>query len=167
MDRWVIRHTFGWLADHPQRLEELGLCAINLSGQSLGDSGLDEYILEQLREYWLPAEKISYEITETAVVSRLDQASRFISLLKRRGFRFALDGFGIGTSSFSYLKSQPVDFLKTDGCFVKNMINDPVDRAMVESDQILEQLVDLGVDYAQGFGIEKSSPLLAAGSTSS
>ncbi len=185
LDRWVIRNTFSWLADHPHRLQELGLCAINLSGQSLGDSALYEYILEQLRKYELPAEKISFEITETAVVSRLDQATRFISLLKRRGFRFALDDFGTGMSSFSYLKSLPVDFLKIDGSFVKNMVNDPVDRAMVESinrighlmglytiaeyvesDQILERLIDIGVDYAQGFGIEMPSPLVAASSQS-
>jgi diguanylate cyclase (GGDEF)-like protein len=185
LDRWVIRNTFSWLANHPERLEELGLCAINLSGQSLGDSAFYEYILEQLREYQLPAEKISFEITETAVVSRLDQATRFISLLKRRGFRFALDDFGTGMSSFAYLKSLPVDFLKIDGGFVKNMLNDPVDRAMVESinrighlmglrtvaeyvesDQILEQLIDMGVDYAQGFGIMKPSPLTAEGSGS-
>jgi diguanylate cyclase (GGDEF)-like protein/PAS domain S-box-containing protein len=183
LDRWVIRNTFGWLAGHPQRLEELGLCAINLSGQSLGDGAFYEYILEQLREYQLPAEKICFEITETAVVSRLDQATRFISLLKRRGFRFALDDFGTGMSSFAYLKSLPVDFLKIDGGFVKNMLNDPVDRAMVESinrighlmglrtiaeyvesDQILEQLIELGVDYAQGFGIERPSPLMMVGS---
>ncbi len=183
LDRWVIRNTFGWLATHPERLQELGLCAINLSGQSLGDSAFYEYILEQLREYRLPAEKICFEITETAVVSRLDHATRFISLLKRRGFRFALDDFGTGMSSFAYLKSLPVDFLKIDGSFVKNMLNDPVDHAMVESinrighlmglqtvaeyvesDQILQQLIELGVDYAQGFGIVKPSPLAAAGS---
>ncbi len=185
LDRWVIRNTFQWLAEHPERLQELGLCAINLSGQSLGDGALYEYILEQLREFQLPAEKISFEITETAVVSRLDQATRFISLLKRRGFRFALDDFGTGMSSFAYLKSLPVDFLKIDGSFVRNMLNDPVDRAMVESinrighlmglrtiaeyvesDQILEQLIDMGVDYAQGFGIVKPSPLVAVGSGS-
>jgi diguanylate cyclase (GGDEF)-like protein/PAS domain S-box-containing protein len=183
LDRWVIRNTFQWLAGHPERLEELGLCAINLSGQSLGDGALYEYILEQLREFQLPADKISFEITETAVVSRLDQATRFISLLKRRGFRFALDDFGTGMSSFAYLKSLPVDFLKIDGSFVRNMLNDPVDRAMVESinhighlmglrtiaeyvesDQILEHLIDMGVDYAQGYGIVRPSPLGVVGS---
>ena len=185
LDRWVIRNTFKWLASHPERLEELGLCAINLSGQSLGDGALYEYILEQLREFQLPAEKISFEITETAVVSRLDQATRFISLLKRRGFRFALDDFGTGMSSFAYLKSLPVDFLKIDGSFVRNMLEDPVDRAMVESinrighlmglktiaeyvesDQVLEQLIDMGVDYAQGFGIVRPSPLMSPNSDS-
>ncbi|MCU7929806.1 MAG: EAL domain-containing protein [Candidatus Thiodiazotropha sp. (ex Codakia rugifera)] len=183
LDRWVIGHAFKWLSENPQRLEELGLCAINLSGQSLGDGNLHEYILTQLRKYDLPAEKISFEITETAVVSRLDQAARFISLLKRRGFRFALDDFGTGMSSFSYLKRLPVDYLKIDGSFVCNMLNDPVDKAMVESineighlmglqtiaeyvesDQILEQLIDIGVDYAQGYGVVRPSPLLAAGS---
>ena len=181
LDRWVIGHAFKWLSENPARLEELGLCAINLSGQSLGDATLHEYILEQLRKYDLPAEKISFEITETAVVSRLDQAIRFISLLKRRGFRFALDDFGTGMSSFAYLKRLPVDYLKIDGGFVRNMLNDPVDKAMVESineighlmglqtiaeyvesDLILEQLIDIGVDYAQGFGVVRPSPLSSA-----
>ncbi|MCU7828536.1 MAG: EAL domain-containing protein [Candidatus Thiodiazotropha sp. (ex Myrtea sp. 'scaly one' KF741663)] len=183
LDRWVIRNTFSWLSRNPGRLEELGLCAINLSGQSLGDGNLHEYILEQLREFGLPAEKISFEITETAVVNRLDQATRFISLLKRRGFHFALDDFGTGVSSFAYLKSLPVDYLKIDGSFVQNMLNDPVDYAMVESinrighlmglqtiaeyvesDQILEQLIEIGVDYAQGFGVVKPSPISSVGS---
>jgi diguanylate cyclase (GGDEF)-like protein/PAS domain S-box-containing protein len=182
LDRWVISHAFRWLSENPQRLDELGLCAINLSGQSLGDGSLHEHILEQLRKYNLPAEKISFEITETAVVSRLDQAARFISLLKRRGFRFALDDFGTGMSSFTYLKRLPVDYLKIDGSFVSNMVNDPVDRAMVESineighlmglqtiaeyvenDQTLEQLIDIGVDYAQGFGVVRPMPLEMAG----
>ncbi|MCU7861968.1 MAG: EAL domain-containing protein, partial [Candidatus Thiodiazotropha sp. (ex Lucinoma kastoroae)] len=149
----------------------------------LGDGNLHEYILTQLRKYDLPAEKISFEITETAVVSRLDQAARFISLLKRRGFRFALDDFGTGMSSFSYLKRLPVDYIKIDGSFVRNMLKDPVDKAMVESineighlmglqtiaeyvesDQILEQLIDIGVDYAQGYGVVRPSPLEVAGS---
>ena len=182
LDRWVIRNTFDWLSRNPGRMEELGACSINLSGQSLGDGSLHEYILEQLRAFGLPAEKISFEITETAVVNRLDQATRFISLLKRRGFRFALDDFGTGVSSFAYLKSLPVDYLKIDGSFVKNMLNDPVDRAMVESinrighlmglqtiaeyvesDQILEQLIEIGVDYAQGYGVMKPRPLTSIG----
>ena len=182
IDRWVIGNTFSWFSQHRERLAELGLCAINLSGQSFGDSGLPEYILEQLRRYDLPAEKFSFEITETAVVSRLDQATRFISLLKRKGFHFALDDFGTGMSSFAYLRSLPVDYLKIDGSFVRNMLNDPVDRVVVESinqighmmglqtiaeyvesEQIMEQLIEIGVDYAQGFGIERPSPLSAMG----
>jgi diguanylate cyclase (GGDEF)-like protein/PAS domain S-box-containing protein len=181
LDRWVVSHAFRWLSENPQRLQELGLCAINLSGQSLGDGSLHEHILEQLRKYNLPAEKISFEITETAVVSRLDQAARFISLLKRRGFRFALDDFGTGMSSFTYLKRLPVDYLKIDGSFVSNMVHDPVNKAMVESineighlmglqtiaeyvenDETLEQLIDIGVDYAQGFGIVRPMPLETA-----
>lgn len=178
VDRWVIGEAFRWLSENPDRLDELGLCAINLSGQSLGESNLHEYILEQLRYYNLPAEKISFEITETAVVSRLDQAARFMSLMKRRGFRFALDDFGTGMSSFAYLKHLPVDYLKIDGSFVRNMLNDPIDLAMVESinhvghlmglqtiaeyvenDQTLEHLIDIGVDYAQGYGVVHPLPL--------
>jgi EAL domain-containing protein (putative c-di-GMP-specific phosphodiesterase class I) len=182
LDRWVISNTFAWLADNPGRLEELGACSINLSGQSLGDGSMHEYILDQLRQHGLPAEKILFEITETAVVNRLDQAVRFMSLLKRRGFRFALDDFGTGVSSFAYLKSLPVDYLKIDGSFVKNMMNDPVDRAMVESinrighmvglitvaeyvesDEIMEGLIEIGVDFAQGYGVARPKPLAMAG----
>jgi diguanylate cyclase (GGDEF)-like protein len=182
LDRWVIRNTFSWLADNPARLEELGACSINLSGQSLGDGSMHEFILEQLRHFALPAEKILFEITETAVVNRLDQAVRFMSLLKRRGFRFALDDFGTGVSSFAYLKSLPVDYLKIDGSFVKNMMDDPVDRAMVESinrighmvglttvaeyvesDEIMEGLIEIGVDFAQGYGVARPKPLAMVG----
>jgi EAL domain-containing protein (putative c-di-GMP-specific phosphodiesterase class I) len=182
LDRWVISNTFAWLADNPGRMEELGACSINLSGQSLGDGNMHEFILEQLRQYGLPAEKILFEITETAVVNRLDQAVRFMSLLKRRGFRFALDDFGTGVSSFAYLKSLPVDYLKIDGSFVKNMLNDPIERAMVESinrigqmvglktiaeyvesDEIMEGLIEIGVDFAQGYGVARPKPLTMAG----
>ncbi len=182
LDRWVIRNTFSWLADNPTRLEELGACSINLSGQSLGDGNMHEFILEQLRQFSLPAEKVLFEITETAVVNRLDQAVRFMSLLKRRGFRFALDDFGTGVSSFAYLKNLPVDYLKIDGSFVKNMMNDPVDRAMVESinrighmvglitvaeyvesDEIMQGLIEIGVDFAQGYGVARPKPLAMAG----
>lgn len=178
LDRWVIKTAFQWLVENPARLNQIGTCAINLSGQSLGDGNLHEFIIEERRRYQLPAEKICFEVTETAAVSSLDQAIHFMSLLRKLGFRFALDDFGTGMSSFEYLKNMPVDFLKIDGSFVKDILNDPVDRAMVdsinrighlmgletiaeyvESQKILEELRIIGVDYAQGYGIAKPEPL--------
>jgi EAL domain-containing protein (putative c-di-GMP-specific phosphodiesterase class I) len=122
--------------------------------------------------------KFCFEITETAAVSNFRKASLFIDNVTRIGCSMALDDFGSGLSSFGYLKGLNVDFLKIDGSFVKDMVNDPIDRAMVESinqighvmkkktiaefvenDEILEQLRILGVDYAQGYGIEKPKPL--------
>jgi diguanylate cyclase (GGDEF)-like protein/PAS domain S-box-containing protein len=178
LDQWVIRQTFQWLSEHPVRLEELGCCAINLSAQSMNDSVLHEYILAKLHEYKLPADKISFEITETAVVHRLGRAKRFINLLKKQGFRVGLDDFGAGISSYTYLKHLPVDYLKIDGGVVCNILSDPVSRTVVDSinqighlmgvqtvaesvedDQILEHLIDIGVDYAQGYAVVQPTPL--------
>ena len=178
LDRWVINTAFSWLAEHPQVIEKMSFCSINLSAQSLGDERLHEYILDELSRSGLDAEKICFEVTETAAVSRLDQAILFISKLKSLGCRFALDDFGTGMSSFSYLKNLPVDYLKIDGSFVRDITGDPIDRAMVssineighlmglttiaeyvENDQIRSELCRLGVDYAQGFGISRPDTL--------
>jgi diguanylate cyclase (GGDEF)-like protein/PAS domain S-box-containing protein len=178
LDRWVINKTFSWLQEAQARGKRLGLCAINLSGHSLGDSGLKEYIVDQINTYGIPAEKVCFEITETAAVSRLDQAIHFIGDMRELGCRFALDDFGTGMSSFAYLKNLPVDFLKIDGSFVKDILEDPVDCGMVESinqighlmglrtiaeyvenDRIRKRLAQIGVDYAQGFGVAKPGPL--------
>ncbi|MBL3599802.1 MAG: EAL domain-containing protein [gamma proteobacterium endosymbiont of Lamellibrachia anaximandri] len=178
LDRWVIDATFQWLADNPTRVADIELCAINLSGQSLGDNSLPGYITDKLNHYNLDANTICFEVTETAAVSRLDQAIHFITNLKHIGCRFALDDFGTGMSSFAYLKNMPVDYLKIDGSFVKDIADDPIDRAMVESiseighlmgletigeyvenDAIRKILTSIGVDYAQGFGIAKPQPL--------
>jgi len=181
LNRWVIRNTFSWLSQEHTRLQQVEMCSINLSGNSLGEGGLHEFIIEQRRYYGIPAGKICFEVTETAAVSRLDQAIHLIGLLKKLGFHFALDDFGTGMSSFAYLKSLPVDYLKIDGGFVKDILVDPVDRAMVasineighlmglktiaeyvENDQILGQLEEIGVDYAQGFAITRPVPLESA-----
>ena len=178
LDRWVINTAFSWMAEHPAAVERMGFFSINLSGQSLGDEKLHEYIVSELNRSGLTADKVCFEITETAAVSRLDQAINFISRLKRLGCRFALDDFGTGMSSFAYLKNLPVDFLKIDGSFVKDIVSDPIDRAMVvsineighlmglqtiaeyvENDAIRKELSIVGVDYAQGFGISRPGPL--------
>ena len=169
VDRWVIRHTFGALEKGAEALSSLDLCAINLSGQSLSDPEFLDDVIELLNAATVPADRLCFEITETAVVENFDSARAFIAALKQRGCRFALDDFGSGMSSYSYLKQLPVDYLKIDGSFVRGMLEDPIDRAVVESinqighdldmktiaefvesEEILNALTEVGVDYAQG-----------------
>ncbi len=172
LDRWVVRKAFEWLRRHPQHLERVLVCSINLSGNSLGDDEFLEFVIRQLDESEIPPAKICFEITETAAIANLTSATHLIKALKELGCRFALDDFGSGLSSFAYLKNLPVDFLKIDGMFVKDMVDDPIDFAMVkaindmghvmgkktiaefvENDAILARLRALGVDYAQGYGV--------------
>ena len=139
---------------------------------------------QDLREDKVPG-MICFEITETAAIANLDAATEFIHELKRQGCRFALDDFGSGLSSFSYLKNLPVDYLKIDGSFVRGIETDEIDHAMVgsihqlatlmgiktiaefvENDGILHALADIGIDYAQGYGIAKPRPLQDKGSSS-
>jgi EAL domain-containing protein (putative c-di-GMP-specific phosphodiesterase class I) len=178
LDRWVIQTALSWLQEAQDKGLRLGLCSINLSGHSLADSGLKDFIVNQLDGYNIPAEKICFEITETAAVSRLDQAIHFIGEMRDLGFSFALDDFGTGMSSFAYLKNLPVDFLKIDGSFVRDILDDPVDCGMVESinqighlmglktiaeyvenGHVRERLAEIGVDYVQGFGVAMPEPL--------
>ena len=167
-----------WLGDNPAEQDSLGLCSINISGHTLVDEHFLGFVEAQLDAHTLPASKLCFEITETAAIANLAVAKNFIAVLKARGCRFALDDFGSGLSSFAYLKNLDVDYLKIDGMFVRDMVDDPIDCAMVksineigqvmgmktiaefvENDDILEQLRHIGVDYAQGFGIHKPEPM--------
>ncbi len=177
IDRWVIRAVFATLRD-PDAIPPSACVAINISGQSLGDRHFLEFVEQQIEERAVPIERICFEITETAAISNLSHAMRFFSALKQRGCCFALDDFGSGLSSFAYLKSLPVDFLKIDGSFIKDMAQNPIDRAMVEAIHrighvmgiktiaesvenacILSQLSAIGVNYAQGYEVGKPRPL--------
>ena len=168
---------FKWLVDNPGSTEQR-CYAINISGQSLGDEHFIEFVIDQFHGSGVPAEAICFEVTETAAIANLTRAMRFISILKGLGCRFSLDDFGSGMSSFAYLKNLQVDSVKIDGAFVRDMVTDAVDHAMVEAinrighvmgiqtvaefvenDAILEKLRLLGVDYAQGYGIHKPAPL--------
>lgn len=177
IDLWVIEKTFNLLSDNKSFLNQIDFCSINLSGSSLSDPDILDFITSQIKHYEVDARKICFEITETAAILNLNNATRFISSLKKLGCHFALDDFGSGLSSFAYLKNLPVDFLKIDGIFVKDIADDPIDHAMVrsineigqvmgmktiaefvENDIIKGMLKEIGVDYAQGYGIEKPVP---------
>ena len=178
MDRSVISHLFEWLADRPDFLNNLSVCSVNLSGVSLSEESMPTFISEQFNLWAIPTHKICFEITETAAIANLSSATKFINHLRERGSLFSLDDFGSGLSSFAYLKNLPVDFLKIDGFFVKDIVDDEVDLAMVrainevghimgkktiaefvENEEIFNLLNELGVDYAQGYGISKPVPL--------
>jgi diguanylate cyclase (GGDEF)-like protein/PAS domain S-box-containing protein len=185
IDRWMIEHALRWLVSEADEREKLELCSINLSGQSLGDDKFLPFVIDHFHRSGIDASKICFEITETAAIASFSQANRFIHALKELGCRFALDDFGTGLSSFGYLKHFPVDFLKIDGSFVKEILHDPIDREMVrsineighltgkqtiaefaENMEIVEMLRSLGVDYAQGYAIATPQRVmkLAAGS---
>jgi diguanylate cyclase (GGDEF)-like protein/PAS domain S-box-containing protein len=181
IDRWVIENAFRWLVSEADERERLALCSINLSGQSLGDDKFLPFVIEQFQKSGLDASKICFEITETAAVASFSQANRFIQALKELGCKFALDDFGTGLSSFGYLKHFPVDFLKIDGSFVREILHDPIDREMVrsineighltgkqtiaefaENAEIIQMLTSIGIDYAQGYGISQPARVLKA-----
>lgn len=178
LDKWVVSTALDWLFSNPRHLDKLSLCSINLSGHSLGDEYLLDYLVGRLKDQHLLTGKLCFEVTETAAIANLHNALHFIRTLKDIGCRFALDDFGSGLSSFAYLKKLPVDFLKIDGIFVEDIASDPVSLAMVrsinevghvmgmetiaefvENDQILAQLRSIGVNYAQGYGIGRPRPL--------
>lgn len=191
IDRWVIRavcHHIQSVRDSLPPLEALAesrrrapaLYSINLSGMSLADTGLQDYITEQFVHYAIAPEQICFEITETAVIANLPKAQVFMHKLKALGCRFSLDDFGSGFSSFGYLRALPVDYLKIDGVFVRDIATNAINRAMVkainevghvmglqtvaeyvEDAATLAVIRDLGVDYAQGYAVGSLRPLTA------
>lgn len=177
VDRWVIHtalHSY-----HETFGEKSGVhIAINLSGNSLNDDKLLPFIKDELASSEVDPQYVCFEITETAAINNLTQASHLIKELKTIGCCFALDDFGSGLSSFTYLKNLPVDYLKIDGSFVTDMSNDTIDYAMVEainqmghvmgigtiaecaeSEEVVEQLRKLGVDFAQGYAMGSPMPM--------
>jgi diguanylate cyclase (GGDEF)-like protein len=179
LDRWVVRAALERLA----RTDTAGgTYFINLSGATVGDEQFAAYVMEQLRLHGVAGTRVGFEITETAVIANLASAVRFIEQVKKLGCQVALDDFGAGLSSFSYLKAIPADYLKIDGGFIKDMLDDPMDHAIVESVNhighvaglqtiaefvetapVRQRLAELGVDYAQGFGVHRPAPLGEAG----
>lgn len=178
LDRKIINETFSFIHKYTDHDEDNTHFSINLSGNTLTDKEIVEDIKDMVRKYDINTKTICFEITETAAIKNLQQARKLIKNLKAAGFKFALDDFGSGLSSFQYLKNLPVDFLKIDGSFVADMVNNNIDHAMVaainevghnmgiatiaeyvENEQIIKKLQNLKVDFAQGYGIEQPQPL--------
>jgi len=174
LDCWVVKQTFILLLDNPVFLKQINFISINLSGQSFADETFLSFVIAQLQKSGIDGRKICFEITETAAISNLNEADKFIAEIRQYGCRFALDDFGSGLSSFAYLKNLPVDYLKIDGMFVKDITDDPIDHAMVKSineigqvmgmqtiaefvekDETKGMLKAIGVNHAQGYGIGK------------
>lgn len=174
VDRWVIRNAFEWIARHEDELLGIGGFTINLSGPSLNDERLIRYVNEQAERTGVPMRRICFEITETAGIASLSDASDFINVIKSTGCKFSLDDFGSGMSSYAYLKNLPVDFLKIDGAFVRDLSEDTSDFAVVksmcevghfmekaviaefaQSERTIELLREIGVDYVQGYAVER------------
>lgn len=176
IDRWVIRNTLELLGS--ASCPAGGRCFLNISGQSLGEESFLSFVSARFGESAVPPERICFELTETSAIADLPRALRFFSEFRRLGCSFALDDFGSGLASFSYLKNLPVDFVKIDGEFVREMTTDPIQHAIVDSineiahamgirtvaesvedEATLEELRRLGVDYAQGFWLAEPEPL--------
>ena len=178
IDKWVVSHVFEWLEQHYHSLPHLNYLAINLSGASIGDEGMLAYIRTKLSAASFNQEMIKFEITETAAIANLKQAHHFINSVLALGCQFSLDDFGSGLSSFAYLKNLPVQSIKIDGMFVKDMHVDPLDYEMVksindighvmgletiaefvESEEIWQKLKAIGVNYGQGYHLGKPAPI--------
>jgi diguanylate cyclase (GGDEF)-like protein/PAS domain S-box-containing protein len=177
IDFWVINKVFELIKENPEFLKKNDSCSINLSGQSLTDMKFQEFVISKLIDSGFSLEKICFEITETAAISNLNAAKLFLTKIKELGCKFSLDDFGSGLSSFGYLKNFEVDYLKIDGMFVRDIIDDPIDHAMVksineigqvmgmktvaefvENDVIKGMLTEIGVNFAQGYGLGKPIP---------
>ncbi|MGI9203369.1 MAG: putative bifunctional diguanylate cyclase/phosphodiesterase [Woeseiaceae bacterium] len=179
LDRWVIHNTLRWLGSCWAAISACNpVFCINLSGQSLTNPGFPTFVLDEINSMGVPPENICFEITETAAISNIDEATAFMQGLREIGCSFSLDDFGAGLSSFGYLKNLPVDYLKIDGSFVREMRTDPVSRSMVTAicqiaktmklatvaefvgdEETIELLRQIEVDFVQGYYIGEPEPL--------
>ncbi|MDX1443778.1 MAG: EAL domain-containing protein, partial [Gammaproteobacteria bacterium] len=178
MDRWVLEESLRWLAENPVARKRIASLSINLSGLTFSERGFADEVLTLLKQYNLGGDQICFEITETATITNMAAARELIGTLQAMGCRFALDDFGMGFASFAYLNSFPVDCVKIDGTFVRDMDTNHVHRAMVrsindiahamgketvaefvENEKVWQMLSELGVDYGQGFGVGRPQAL--------
>jgi diguanylate cyclase (GGDEF)-like protein len=182
VDRWVIQEALRLLAPHAELLADCPVVfTINVSGQSLGEDGFADLVIEQIRGSGLPAKVFCFELTESAAIANLAHAEVVMKRLREFGCTIALDDFGTGLSSLAYLRALPVDMLKIDGSFVRDVLKDPRAESMVqaiaqlarsmnlvtvaeyvETDEIRLRIAQLGVDYGQGFGIARPAPFADA-----
>lgn len=178
LDRWVLRKVLATMIANPRVLDQIETCAINLSAHSLVNEGFADFAVAEIQRSGIAPEKICFEITETAVITDVTLAIRFISSLRALGCRFSLDDFGSGQSSFQYLRTLEVEFIKIDGFFVRNLLGQDDQIAIVrsicqlahalgkkciaesvESTNVRDQLLALGADYVQGTAVSLQMPL--------
>ena len=174
IDRWVFKASIKKLDENKSLFDHVDILSINISGATLCEPTFRKYVITIFEKYNVPAEKICFEITETVAVSNVIEANNFIDALRKLGCKFALDDFGTGFSSFDHLKNLPVDYVKIDGSFIKDINSNPIDYEMVEalhkisklmnietiaefveSQEILDTLNKIGITYAQGYAISK------------
>ena len=178
VDRWVVQTALTALGRGGIRIPPGRSLAINLSGQTLGDPAFLEFVVDCLDRTGVIPQQLCFEVTESAVITNIDHAKRFIGVLHGIGCRFALDDFGRGLSSFANLKNLSIDYLKIDGSFIRNLASDSVNQAMVaamvklartlnfkviaeqvEDSAALEAARSMGVDFLQGFQLGRPQPL--------
>ena len=174
VDRWVVTAAFEWMENTLLKVGQVHGFSINLSGHSINEDSFLDFLLNKIKNSPVTTEKICFEVTETATISNLNYAADFINEVKKLGCKFSLDDFGTGLASYEYLQKLPVDYLKIDGIFIKDIVKNTNNYAMVksinelghflgketiaeyvENDEILGVLKEIGVDYAQGYGVEK------------
>ena len=179
VDRWVVRRALQGIRQLHLERGQPARYSINLSGATVGENGFADFLVAHVRDTGVPPELLCFEITETATIRRLETAVEFIQRIRALGCSFALDDFGAGLSSFGYLKTLPVDYIKIDGRFVRELLVDSFDQAMVEAmqrigtvmgietiaefvenDEVMDRLKEIGVRYAQGFGVHKPEPFI-------
>lgn len=178
IDRWVVKNALKAISmEDKSNCDKYSSCSINLSGHTISDESFQQFVLDKIKEVGVDPRRICFEITETAVISNMTQAVMFMDKLRDMGCSFALDDFGSGMSSFSYLSSLNVDYIKIDGAYIKNVLNDKVQRAMVEAiskvahemgiktvaewvenEETIELLKEMGIDYAQGYALGRPRP---------
>lgn len=178
LDRGVVRSVFSFLALNPEALARTHKCSINLSGMTMSDGTFAGYVREQRTIFGIPSDKIVFEITESEAIRNPAAASRLVEDLKSDGFGIALDDFGTGLATFEYLKRFPLDYLKIDGSFIRNLMSNPIDEEIVLStirvarrlnvktvaehvhnQEIYDRLLSLGVEYLQGELVSSAIPI--------
>ena len=175
IDRYVIEEFFHWLHKNQKTISKRIKFSLNITGQSISDISFVHDVLKLVEIYEVDCSRVIFEITESTAIANINESTTFFQILKAKGFSFSLDDFGTGLSSFAYLKSLPIDYLKIDGTFIKHITKDMIDRGMVESifkigslmnlkiiaeytenDEIIKVLKTIGIHYAQGYAVEKS-----------